>query len=625
MSFVPSTTPRPGLAADSAASESRDAPISRWRSHASSPPRPMRRRFDEAPLFKPPGWVFLEFGEVGWWVRTEWREALLGPDGLRLEEWRDSNRTTTVKTGPHRVVYRVETAKGAVYVKHYKVPGLREILRQWFRRGKARNEAKRARKLARIGIPTITPIALGEQRRRAFLFENYLISPEIPGSRPLDQFVEEYLPTLPVAQQAKTRRALAREVALLTARLHDAGFLHQDFHPGNVLVRVLGPDQIELAMIDLDALRRPKRIDQSSVKTNLALLNHYFWFRCDRADRLRFLKCYLEARQRTMIAADLAEFAQSIEDATRAWAERLWRRWGRRCRESNKYFHVNSSANGRCVAVRDVEQSTMKRLLANPDAPFDQPDTVMIKSSRTTTVAEVTLEVGGRQERVIYKRFNKKKFMEPMLNMARPTRGWRAWQAGQHLTCRGIPTPRNLLCIERGRGHGIPVLARIPHTSYVVTTKAAPSQTLADFAREGLPLLNGAEQRGVRRSLCRALAKLIRSLHERSLSHRDLKAANILILGDPCAVLPELSLIDLVGADVSYPLPRRRIVQNLARLYLSMAETPGRTRSDYLRFLRAYLPWSRTPRAAWKVIWMEIVHAASSKHAQNQRRGRPLS
>ncbi len=77
---------------------------------------------------------------------------------------RDGSRPS--KSGPHRIVYRVDLPEGAVYVKHYLVPDYRAMFRQWFRRGKGRNEGKRSSCLDAIGVPTITPIALGEQRKR---------------------------------------------------------------------------------------------------------------------------------------------------------------------------------------------------------------------------------------------------------------------------------------------------------------------------------------------------------------------------------------------------------------------------------------------------------------------------
>ena len=44
-------------------------------------------------MFKPPDWEWTGFGEIGWWVRgSPWREILLGPDGLRLDEWREAGR-----------------------------------------------------------------------------------------------------------------------------------------------------------------------------------------------------------------------------------------------------------------------------------------------------------------------------------------------------------------------------------------------------------------------------------------------------------------------------------------------------------------------------------------------------
>jgi hypothetical protein len=108
---------------------------------AAEPPADSPRRL----MFKPPDWEWTGFGEIGWWCRDGWDEVLLGPSGLRLEEWRAEGRVTTVKSGPHRVVYRVELPLGAIYLKHFLVPDWRSTIRQWVRRGKGRNEGKRCR------------------------------------------------------------------------------------------------------------------------------------------------------------------------------------------------------------------------------------------------------------------------------------------------------------------------------------------------------------------------------------------------------------------------------------------------------------------------------------------------
>jgi len=122
-----------------------------------------------------------------------------------------------------------------------------------------------------------------------------------------------------------------------------------------------------------------------------------------------------------------------------------------------------------------------------------------------------------------------------------------------------------------------------------------------------------------------ALASLVRTLHERSLSHRDLKASNILIRINPEDQAVELSLIDLVGVSLRHPLPWDRRIQNLARLSLSLNVVSGRTRTDALQFLRAYLPWGLSPRNDWKGLWKSVEIAIRAKRFQNLRSGRPLS
>jgi hypothetical protein len=58
---------------------------------------------------------------------------------------------------------------------------------------------------------------------------------------------------------------------------------------------------------------------------------------------------------------------------------------------------------------------------------------------------------------------------------------------------------------------------------------------------------------------------------------------------------------------------------------VSLSQAPGRTRTETLRFLRAYLPWGLSPLSNWKAVWRSTEKAIQAKRARNRRRGRPLS
>lgn len=575
-------------------------------------------------MFKPPEWTFVQAGDVGWWLQGGWRDVLVDADGLRLDQWRAEGRVETIKSGPHRVVYRVQLPSGAIYVKHFLIPNLRAKYRQWFRRGKGRNEGKRSRSLASIGVPTITPIALGERRRRGFLYDNFLVTREIPDAVPLDAFIEEELPSLDGPRRSRLRRRLAERLGELTARLHNAGLQHIDFHPGNILVRFGPDDEPSLTMIDLDALRSVRRFTWAKARDNLALLDHYFWIRTGRVDRRRFLKAYLAARDGAPPSA--RDFALGVEAATRRWAERLWRRWGRRCRSTNKYFQVFKSPNALCIASRDLDPAEVAPLLVDPDAAFNAPGVRVIKDSRTTRLIETTMVVDGRPTPVVFKRFNRKKWIDPVLAIFRPSRAWRSWQAGQHLSVRGLPTPKNLAFIARRHKLWFsPFQGVLPYETYLVTVKEEAAVTLSEYVLRELPRLGPDALRAEVDRLTTALAGLVRMMHDRSLSHRDVKASNILVRREAAPGEPSLTLIDLVGVRLNHPLPMHRRIQNLARLSVSLDGAPGRTRSATLRFLRAYLPHRLNRKDEWKALWRAIDAATHVKRARNERMGRPLS
>ena len=75
---------------------------------------------------------------------------------------------------------------------------------------------------------------------------------------------------------------------------------------------------------------------------------------------------------------------------------------------------------------------------------------------------------------MIYKRFNRKKWLDPLLSLFRPSRAWRSWQAGQDLASRGIPTPQNLAFLSRRRSwKSDPLFWFLPHETYLITVKQA--------------------------------------------------------------------------------------------------------------------------------------------------------
>ncbi len=190
---------------------------------------------------------------------------------------------------------------------------------------------------------------------------------------------------------------------------------------------------------------------------------------------------------------------------------------------------------------------------------------------------------------------------------------------GTRLLLRCLPTPRPLAVWHRYR-HGL------PHEGYLLTEKVADALDLRSFV-DHLHTLPAAECRTRLRRLIDQTAHLLALLHQRRLSHRDLKAANLLV-GDVSLLDAEsavsLQLIDLVGVRRLLKLRRSRRVRNLARLNASFLDHRGVTRSDRLRFLRIYLRWGSCGRSGWKRWWRQIAEATANKIQRNLRNGRPL-
>jgi hypothetical protein len=278
-------------------------------------------------------------------------------------------------------------------------------------------------------------------------------------------------------------------------------------------------------------------------------------------------------------------------------------------------------------------------LLANPDGPFCQPGVRVIKDSRSSTVAELECVMNGKPRRLILKRFRVADWTDPLASLLRPSPSMRSWLFGQAFRERCLPTARPLAVLHR-------VHAGMVREGYLLAEKIENAVDLHDFVAHLAELPTGQAQRLLRLALD-AVARAIRRLHHCRLSHRDLKATNLLIAPNldspplpflhvdavtPGAPMPNhlplpaspVWFLDLSGVTRHGRLSRARRVQNLARLNASFHQSPALTRTDRLRFLRAYLLWNLVGRGAWKNWWKAIDRATGRKRARNFRHGRAL-
>lgn len=540
-----------------------------------------------AALVKRSPGVRVEAGGLVWQV-TPAGEQLFGASGPDLPAWEKAGLVEVVKQNLQRTISRVRLPGGVVYVKQCRANTPRAFARELLRPAKARLEFENALALRALGVAAIEPLAWGAAPG-VLPGESYLVT-RAEDAEPFADVLER----LPADDAL--RRELARRFAAFVAQLHDEGVTHPDPHPGNVL---FDPVMLRFILADLHAIRFGSRLPIHMAFPNLVLLNRWFQMRATRTDRLRFWRAYHNARPGIICSkTDADRLAKAIEIVTARSNERFWAARAARYTSNNRdSVKVRGpAANG--FAVRDLPTEVVREWLADPDAVFTQSGVRILKDSRTSTVAE--LVIGTRT--VIYKRFNVKSRLGPLKNLLRPSPALRSWILGHSLRDRGLPTARPLAMFQR-HTFGAPT------TGYVVFEKVPDAVTLNE----------AVEHQGAVRSWTERLGRLLRLMHERQVSHRDLKASNILMAGD------EPVLIDLVGVEAGRPVPDDVRVRDLARLNASFLGSPQITRTDRLRVLRAYRLWAMRGRGDWKSWWTRIAAATEAKVARNVRTGRPLA
>src|SRR5262249_14314111 len=156
---------------------------------------------------------------------------------------------------------------------------------------------------------------------------------------------------------------------------------------------------------------------------------------------------------------------------------------------------------------------------------------------------------------------------DPWLALVRPTGALRSWVMGHGLRERCLPTPRPLAVFHR-LDHGRPA------EGYLLVEKVERAPDLKHYLADLQKLPAATRQRALRQARD-ARAVWTRNFPRRNLSHRALKAANILVTG-----ALNFWFIDLVGVRRHRRLSQIRRMQNLTRLHVSFHRDPGISRTD---------------------------------------------
>ncbi len=364
----------------------------------------------------------------------------------------------------------------------------------------------------------------------------------------------------------------------------------------------------EFFLIDLHDARLGSPLSRRASIDNLIAFNRWFSLRTNRTDRLRFWRAYAIERMRLAghMVVDYFD-CRSLEERTQKSNLRFWKRRLNHCVGGSRHFVPVRVGHAAGFAPRIEIADELKQLMADPDAPFRDSRTRILKNSPSSTVAEVTFTIAGVRRRVIYKRFRCKSLWRSLRSRLRPSSCRRSWILGHAFLDCLLPTAQPLAVFET-RKWGL------AGAGYLVT----------ELIENAIDLRQAIKAPSSRVRRIEMVARLVRELHERGWSHRDLKAANILLAPED-AGNERAWFIDLVGARRPLRLTSRRRVRNLARLNASFLESGCLSCSDRLRFLFCYLNAGLHGRREWKKWWIGVSQFVARKVEKNRKRGRPLA
>lgn len=587
----------------------------------------------------PPTWqsVKVYVNGITWWVRPGWEWVVYGPKAPNWLHLVAEPHAEPVKRNIARQVWRVAVNGEEFFAKLYRETGLGGKIRALFRGPGCSLEWRATAHAVRHDIATVEPIAYGSIGLRGLGGPGILITHALPEAVPLHTYWEQSVAPAGAAVRRRRANAIIEATADAIARAHQYGFHHRDLHSGNLLVSPSTSDKPRVVFVDLHNVRVGQRVSDRQALRNLAQLNQWFRRRATRTDRLRFLRHYVGHRNElsrragsgSSIELEFKDLVRALDRTANDHARALWAKRDRVALRDGKYFcrikakrgwrghaflvakHVD--VHSRASQMR-FKRAQWEKWLSDPQSLLRGDRGDVIKDSHTAYVCRTQLPTDEGPLEVICKRHRPRTWLKRIHHMLRDSRNLRAWKRGYQLINRDLSTARPLAVMER-RFLGLLI------DSISVSEAIPQAKDLDSFLRRSLYRLDDSTKRRVKDQLIEAGVRLIKSLQEKGFSHRDFKAPNLLVQWDSSLERPpRLTLVDLDGLALRSSLTRRDLLRPLMRLNVSLDDLPQVTRTDRLRFLKAYMVGPGRSDADWKSLWVELREMSEKKRRHREKR-----
>ena len=224
------------------------------------------------------------------YISPEWKEKLAEVGISEDCDWLSLKIGSPVSRSNRVNAYRVDLKDGScIYFKTYSFHGQ---LRDYFlRQSKCAVEVNSYQTLDEIGIPTIKPLAFGEDRIFGMLKSCCIVTLGIDNTTQLEDWAKEVWLKLPEDEKKKAFKDIFNETAKYTRMAHEAGFFHYDLKWRNIIIKKEG-DDYKTIWIDCPRGRKMPLRSERGRMVDLSCLARLALSYLSKSQRLRFLYTY---------------------------------------------------------------------------------------------------------------------------------------------------------------------------------------------------------------------------------------------------------------------------------------------------------------------------------------------